>query len=192
MSGSNPGLFTRRWMLFVDGENFTIRAQAFAEHNKLNLVEGPNYRKDVFVWLPGKSPTSTSIMYSSVLQLVGVRASYYTSVSGDEPLLTNVKDSLWHLGFNPCVFKKDSQSKKTKGVDITLTKDMLSHAYFGNYDAAGLVAGDADYVPLVEEVKRFGKVVHVVFFGSHGLSPDLRRSADVFLDISDIFKAAWT
>jgi uncharacterized LabA/DUF88 family protein len=178
-------------MLFVDGENFTIRAQSFAVENNFSLVEGPHYRKDTFVWLPGRSPTSATVMTSSALQRVGVRASYYTSISGDEPLLTAVRESLWSLGFDPHVFKKDSQSKKTKGVDITLTKDMLSHAFLGNYDDAGLVAGDADYVPLVEEIKRLGKVVHVLFFKSHGLSPELRRSADAFEDISDLFRASW-
>jgi hypothetical protein len=29
-----------RWMLFVDGENFTIRAQKFAQENGITLVEG--------------------------------------------------------------------------------------------------------------------------------------------------------
>lgn len=68
---------------------------------------------------------------------------------------------------------------------------MLSHAFLGNYDAAVLVAGDADYVPLVEEVKRLGKLVHVAFFGSQGLSPELRRSADQFCEIAGDFAAAW-
>jgi len=48
---------------------------------------------------------------------------------------------------------------------------MLSHAFLNNYDVATLIAGDADYVPLVEEVKRLGKVVYVLFFVSNGLSP---------------------
>jgi uncharacterized LabA/DUF88 family protein len=62
------------------------------------------------------------------------------------------------------VFKKDKQGRKTKGVDITLTRDMLSHAFRGNYDVARLIAGDGDYLPLIEEVKRLGKRVQVCFF----------------------------
>jgi len=31
---------------------------------------------------------------------------------------------------------------------------MLSHAFLDHYEVACLVTGDADYIPLVEEVKR--------------------------------------
>lgn len=188
VSGFGGIVLQRSWMLFVDGENFTIRAQRFAQENAISLVEGSHYRKDVFIWLPGRPPLSPMI---GNLQNPGVRAMYYTSVVVDDPLLLQVKDELWGLGFSPQVFKKDSQSKKTKGVDIALTKGMLSQAFFGNYEAAVVVAGDADYVPLVEEVKRLGKLVHIVFFGSQGLSPELRRSADQFCDIASSFTSAW-
>jgi len=40
---------------------------------------------------------------------------------------------------------------------------MLSNAIDNNYEVAVLVAGDADYVPLVEEVKRRGKMVILCF-----------------------------
>jgi hypothetical protein len=47
----------RRWMLFVDGENLTIRAQKLASDNAVNLQEGAEYRKNVFVWFPGLKAT---------------------------------------------------------------------------------------------------------------------------------------
>jgi NYN domain-containing protein len=181
-------ILLRSWMLFVDGENFTIRAQRFAQENGILLVEGAFYRKDVFIWLPMISPLS---LLAGNLQNPGVRAIYYNSVVADDRLLLQVKEELWKLGFSPQAFKKDSQSKKTKGVDITLTKGTLSHAFLGNYEAAVLVAGDADYVPLVEEVKRLGKLVYIVFFESQGLSPELRRSADQFWDIANNCAGAW-
>jgi len=96
------------------------------------------------------------------------------------------------LRFRPTCLQEGQPNEKTKGVDISLTKDMLSHAFHKNYDAVGLVAGDADYIPLVEEVKRHGKVVYVVFFRSEGLSPELRRSADKFVDIGPFFAKQWT
>jgi uncharacterized LabA/DUF88 family protein len=68
---------------------------------------------------------------------------------------------------------------------------MLSHAFLGNYQTAVLVAGDGDYVPLVREVQRFGKRVHVWFFGESGASPELIRVADDFLDISKMFMESW-
>jgi uncharacterized LabA/DUF88 family protein len=47
---------------------------------------------------------------------------------------------------------------------------------------AVLVTGDGDYLPVVEEVKRFGKRVVLAFFehSEAGLSPELRRAADEF------------
>ena len=49
-------------------------------------------------------------------------------------------------------------------MDIQLATDMLSNGFSDNYDIAILVAGDADYVPLIEEVQRLGKLVYVTFF----------------------------
>jgi hypothetical protein len=43
-------LHLARWMLFVDGENFTIRGQEVAAANGLVLAEGGLHRRDVFLW----------------------------------------------------------------------------------------------------------------------------------------------
>jgi uncharacterized LabA/DUF88 family protein len=78
-------------------------------------------------------------------------------------------------------------------VDIALTKGMLSHAFLGNYQAAVLVAGDGDYVPLVQEVKRLGKRVTVAFFvgEAYGLNPELRLIADEFVPLEQKFLNGW-
>src|SRR5262249_28661329 len=98
------------------------------------------------------------------------------------------------LSFDPQVFKKEAQSQRSKGVDITLTKDMLSHAFLGNYSQALLVAGDADYVSLVQEVKRMGKNVFVAFFSEprFGLSEELRLTADNFCPTELWFREFWS
>jgi len=46
-----------------------------------------------------------------------------------------------------------SRNRRSKRVDSTLATDMRTHAHRKNYDIAVLVAGDEDYVPLVEAVK---------------------------------------
>jgi uncharacterized LabA/DUF88 family protein len=97
-------------------------------------------------------------------------------------LLRNVREQLRRLGFDPNVFKKPKQTQKAKGVDIALTKDMLSHAFRGNYETAALVAGDGDYLPLVDEAKRLGKRVVVRFVQAY-TSDELRLAADGFSDI---------
>jgi uncharacterized LabA/DUF88 family protein len=188
---SDPHL--RRWMVFVDGENLALRAKAFAANEALNLAQGANYEPDVFVWLPDTRPlTFLSGTETAGLQRRALRAPYYTSVAADQPGIEEIRRALWDLGFHPEVFKKDKKEEKAKGVDIALTKDMLSHAYLGNYDVAVLVAGDGDYVPLVEEVKRRGKVVYVVFFARQGLNPALQLACDTFYGLDDLFRAKWS
>lgn len=184
----------RRWMLFVDGENFTIRAQRVASDKGVSLEPGTEYRKNIFVWIPGVKPTCalTNAADSPMkVQDHAIRAYYYTSLTGDETQVLSVKQALWSLGFHPEVFKKGRPEDKAKGVDIALAKDFLSHAFLDNYDAAVLVAGDGDYVPLITEVKRLGKVVYVVFFRDCGLSTELQLAADMFFEMEDFFLEHW-
>lgn len=121
-----------------------------------------------------------------------IRAMYYTSMVGDDEAIRLASETLWELGFSPAVFKKARRDQKAKGVDIALTKDMLSHAYLNNYDTAVLMAGDGDYLPLVEEVKRLGKRVHLSFFDSSATSFALKTACDRFCDLNPVFSAAWS
>jgi uncharacterized LabA/DUF88 family protein len=184
----------KRWMLFVDGENFVMRAQEFLQGHGLGLEEGKYYNRDVFVWFPDH-PGTLQWPYASSklpLELYAVRSYYYTSVTGDDKLIEQVREQLWSLDFQPEVFKRTSKGVKAKGVDIALTKDMLTHAFFNHYDAAVLMSGDGDYVPLVDEVKRLGKIVCVAAFSSSGLSLALRLSSDAFVDLEAPFKDRWS
>jgi hypothetical protein len=48
---ASPGYLPRPWMLFVDGENITIRAQEHAEENNRVIPStAPVYLKDVYFW----------------------------------------------------------------------------------------------------------------------------------------------
>lgn len=182
----------RNWMLFVDGENITIRAQKLAEKRSSSFQPGPYFDPDTFIWLPDFPPRDYMIGTGPLpLEEKAIRAYYYTSVAGDDKRLVNVRNALWDLGFSPQVFKKGRKDEKAKGVDIALAQDFLSHAFYSNYEIAVLVAGDGDYVTLVEEVKRMGKVVYVQFFGTAGLSPELRLASDYFFDMEKSFFAQW-
>jgi len=179
-------------MMFVDGENLTFRAQETAAKHKIPLPEGRRYRKDTFIWPFSTLPT-IAVPSGKYLAAMGQRAYYYTSIKGDDVAIATVKQNLWDLGFSPQVFKKVRQEEKAKGVDISLTKDMLSHAFFGHYEVACLVAGDGDYVPLVEEVKRHGKLVVCMFFSDCGLNPTLKLVCDEFIDLNPLLaNGAWT
>jgi uncharacterized LabA/DUF88 family protein len=138
-------------MLFVDGENLTIQAQDLQQKEHFSLKPGHFYRENVFVWFPETFHQTAcpdlGIWHDIYVAGPPIRSTYYTSAVGDEQCIEGIRAALWNLNFNPEVFPK-KKDQKAKGVDISLTKDMLSHAFLGNYDIAILVAGDGDYVPL--------------------------------------------
>lgn len=183
-----------RWMLFVDGENFAIEARGqSATAFGASLPEGPYYQKDVFAWLPRLDATEGWYPLHREARVAknAVRAHYYTSFTGDDEAIHEVRRKIWKLGFTPEVFQKP-KGQASKGVDLMLARDVLVHAYRGNYDAAVLVAGDGDYVPLVEDIKRLGKrVVLAYFLGAKSLNKNLVIESDVFVDLTAPFRKQW-
>lgn len=172
----------KRWMLFVDGENFTIRSQEYAKSAGLSIEElawDNLYSQDNYFWPKGVLPLLHPWIHPWVMSVPGERAYYYTMMQGDEPRFDFVRDALKVCGFESILARKP-RGQRAKGVDIALTKDMLVNAFYNNYDVAVLVSGDGDYVPVVEELKRMGKIVIVAFYPEQGLNPTLRRAADRF------------
>ena len=161
----------------------------------MTLTEGSHYLKDVFVWMPGLSATHalTQPQKGNVLEKYAARAHYYASLIGSDEKILDVRKALRVIGFQPLVFKRPSNQKKSKGVDVTLTKDLLVNAFHDNYDVAVIIAGDGDYVPVVEELKRMGRTVYVTFFTEAvaGLSEELRLSCDKFFNLSTTFLNCW-
>lgn len=169
-----------RVMIFVDGENLSIRFKSLVETEKMGpLQDHIEYVEDVYVW-------SRFLNLRDQSQCAIIRVFDYTSLRGDDAKITETFDVIKGFGVtDPRVFKKKSNNR-TKRVDITLATDMLNHAYSDNFDIAVLVAGDEDYVPLVQEVKHRGKQVSLWFL-ENGLSPDLKRECDSFYDLKAMF-----
>ena len=163
-----------RIIVFVDGENLAIRFGAVLGENK--LAPRIEYERDVYVW------TEQLNMHHHRSCDV-IRRHYYTSVMGDSDKRSALHDRLQSLGIeSPHVFVR-SKGKGSKRVDISLTTDMLTHAFRDNYDAAVLIAGDEDYVPLVDAVSNLGKNVFLWFI-DNGLSQELRRRAHHYFDMT--------
>lgn len=186
-----------RWMMFVDGENLAIRGREFLRSLRMEPHAGIGFWPDAFLWWPQagheypRRPTQVfSPIDAAPLEADASRWHYYSALKADDTKLTELKELIHSRGFTPNVFKKEGP--KSKGVDISLAKDLLGHAHKDNYDAAVLVAGDGDYVPLVEEVKHIGKRVFLLFLTeNHGLSPLLRRAADHFFSFEGMLHDHW-
>ncbi len=159
-------------MIFVDGENLAIRYKNVAKGKDEPHVK---HLEDVYVW-------SQYLNRHNHVNCTLVRSYYYTCAKGDHDRIEAIKDQLIDCGItDPRVFKK-STNNRSKRVDITLATEMLSHAHNNNFEVVVLVAGDEDYVPLIQEVKRSGKQVALWFF-EDGLSHHLKRESDLFMDI---------
>jgi hypothetical protein len=178
---SSPAYVPRPWMLFVDGENLTIRAEKYAEKNRRVIPAAPpGYLTGVYFWPPGMFGDPLSAEFFPNLQLMGRRSYYYTSAKGDDNKLDSIRHALRELGFKPTVFKR-TESRKAKGVDIALATDMLSDAHRDNFEVAILASGDGDFLPVVEEIQRIGKAVYLLSVGDK-VSPSLVLASDYHRD----------
>jgi hypothetical protein len=123
-------------MLFVDGENFTIRAQEVAKKHRKLL--GACHCKGTYFWAPWVDQLLQPMVprdFGGVTE--AERKYYYTCLTGDDDAVNCARDKLSEAGFCPVVVKK-IKGRRAKGVDISLTKDMLVHAFLKNYDVAVL------------------------------------------------------
>ncbi len=164
------------------------------EENMVNgmLNKHISHESDVYLWSP-----CIKVPYNCEL----IRAYYYTSATGDENKINSINEKIKNINpaFNhgnltasstlnlyPEVFKKTRKNQKSKGVDIKMAVDILSHTHQNNIDLVYLISGDGDYKPVVEEVIRQGKRIWIAAF-SNGLNSALKLSADRFIDLDDIF-----
>jgi uncharacterized LabA/DUF88 family protein len=86
------------------------------------------------------------------------------------------------LGFGSLRGGVKKRPPRQKGVDTLIAVDMLVGAFTKLYSIAILLAGDADFVPVVYEVRRQGVMV-VVAGWDNSMSDDLRRSADRYISL---------
>ena len=165
-------------MMFVDGENLALRYKAMVTTGGAHRAAHVVHEDNVFAW----SPYASRIVHGGP---GFVRRYYYTSCQGDTNRREEVAEKIRNLGIEaPRVFPRVKQ-KGSKRVDITLATDMLTHAHRHNYDIAILVAGDEDFVPLVEAVQREGRRVFL-WFVKGGLSPTLKNAADFYWDLGSL------
>ena len=71
---------------------------------------------------------------------------------------------------------------------------MLVEAHRDSFDVAVLIAGDEDYVPLIQTVKEMGKAVYLVFFNEDktgGLSQELILASDTYFPVTNFFCERW-
>jgi uncharacterized LabA/DUF88 family protein len=140
-----------RLMVFIDGTNFLrtlgkiIKADFRADkppedaiHLAMTIVRGLIQRI-----------RSETDFYSPKL----LRIYWFASFQGNEEFEIKLKELFRKSRVEPVIFKKNRGREKR--VDISISREMLINAFNQNYDLGILVAGDEDYVDLVQDIKRF-------------------------------------
>lgn len=164
-----------RLMVFVDGSNL-LRATA------------TKIQADIRSDKPSVDAISLCItIINTLVNRIKKEASFYDcklirrywfgSVQGNEEYELNLRRDLRVNKLEPVIFRK--RKGKEKRVDIAIAREMLINAFNGNYDLALLVAGDEDYVDLVNDLKRLGIRVIGSFYDI-ALSEHLKLAVDHF------------
>ena len=77
------------------------------------------------------------------------------------------------------------QTFTEKGIDASMSTDLLWFAIQGGYDIAIIVSGDADFIPVVKRISSLGKKIELWTF-KHMAGKELKEKVDKTLYIDDI------
>jgi uncharacterized LabA/DUF88 family protein len=185
-------------LVFVDGENLTLRYQELLRAGR-TPAKGNIHVPDAFIW-------NQSILDTHFWKLK--RVSYYTSVTGDELKLREVRNLIGGTTFTcktgivntgrmstpstrtgqimPFVRKKAARTRKESICDIQIAVDVLRACYRDHAKTIWIFTGDGDFISLFEEIVHSGKTVYVSALSS-GLSDDIPFAVDEFLPLDDHF-----
>ncbi len=187
-------------MFFIDGENLVFGFQNMVSSGKAAL-NGIIHTPDVFVW-------HSDVIRQEIRDIL--RVTYYASASCDYPQINKYREQIHNIQYRyvgeesggggarfsgpsqtqgigniiPKIYKKENKRAKSHAVDINIAIDVLNYASLDVVDEIYLIAGDGDYIPLIEAVMRKGKLVHVLAL-SDGLHDEIPHSADSFECIDD-------
>jgi len=128
---------------------------------------------------------------ASQMSMALTRVIYYDARPDDDSDVDEQLKEYWdvvellndtELGFGSMRGGTKRRPPRQKGVDTLIAVDMLVGAFTKLFSVAVLIAGDADFVPVINEVKRRGVMV-VVGANASSIADDLKRAADRFFPI---------
>lgn len=175
-----------RLMIFIDGQNLMHGASNLGEQvdcTKLveMLSEGRKLKRAYYY---GSIPPNPNNDAALKLQIDRQMAYYHSlEYAGFKTTIIPLRKRSFSLPCNHCGRTTTIERSIEKGVDVALVSDLLSLAAVGAYDVATIVSGDLDYHKAIDEVQRHGLIVEVAYFRNQGISKDLIRLADRFIDL---------
>ena len=155
-----------RIIIFIDNSNIF---QGFRKHN----IKA-DYEKLKNIITRGRDLQNIFLYEGAVYPISPEKKKWYKELSNRSGYV--IKASFDKIATNDVIEKK---------VDIQIAIDMISLAYENAYDAAVLVSGDGDFVPVVKKVKELGKIVEVWAFRyslANALNEELDQENINYLD----------
>ncbi len=168
--GSVPcGLYLSTTIAFVANYLYVDNSNVWIEGMHVSAVRR-GLAPDIFSAQQEKiTDPSWRIDFGKLYELAGGEASEVgrAVLFGSKP---PPNDSLWAVarrkGFEVIVYERNIRNRE-KMVDTSISTELVSDSYErmnASSDEITLVAGDADYVPTVERVRRRGFVFNVIFW----------------------------
>ena len=175
--------------LFVDNSNVWIegmKVSAVAKGIVPDIFHASEYRITDSLW---------RIDFGKLYQVLNGANVVDAFLYGSTP---PPNDSLWHkagqAGFQVRTFERSRYNNKEKKVDGQIAADMFELAVDLKTQSQHeiiLIAGDADYVPVIEKIKKRGVKLTVAFW-DHA-SRELIQVADQFISLNELRDViAWT
>lgn len=154
-------------MIFIDGSNLlrgSARAGAQFSYEKLiNILKKDRNIIRIYYYSGRKVPNTTKQKkYFKMLKKLGF-----------EVVTTPLKKREIECG--NCNHKELIDIEK--GVDASLSTDLLWFAFQNAYDKAILLSGDSDFLPAMKRVRLLGKNVELWAF-ENSLAPEMKSESD--------------
>jgi uncharacterized LabA/DUF88 family protein len=135
-----------------------------------------------------RRPSNETVLSAGALgaaDIVLTRVFYYDAIPEDEEERAQHEAYLQRIESLPDTFvgspgylrHRKRRWREQKAVDVQLTVDAIEVAYSGHVQVITLIAGDLDFVPLVESIRRAGPHVIVGAY-EDSLARELRAAAD--------------
>ena len=177
-----------RACVFIDGNNFYFGLRKLYGKNKsLKNFDFANFSQ----FIAGQNQVVAIFYYNALLD----RDNNLEKYKSQKDFFDNLKKiPNFHLVL--CKLLKRNIGKTNnfyyiiKEDDIHMAVDMVENACDNKFDVAVLLAGDGDFVPAVNSVKKKGKVVRNVYFrnsSSRNLKNSCNESLELTKEILDKF-----
>ncbi len=178
-----------RLMIFIDGQNLMggarkLHVQVDCVKLRDALAEGRKLKRVYYYNSIPSNPNNDLELKKAIDKEMSYY--HYLEYSGFKNSIIPLRKRKFEFKCENCGETTTIERDVEKGVDVALVSDMLSLATTGAYDVATIVSGDLDYHKAIDEIQRRGLIVEVAYFRSQGISKDLIRLADRFIDLEEI------